>query len=106
MGDRSKISTYAPLLEFLDQHGVDLSTFGSAERGLAPAAAATFFDLLQQRSIVLLGLEPWRHRGDEFRIDSVLVWRPSSEDSSVDEARHYMQEIRFRPGDVVTVQFR
>lgn len=106
MGDKSQVQTYAPLLAFLEQHGVDLGSSGSAERGLSRAATLKFLGLLAERKLRVLGVEPWRKIGVGFSCDAQSVWIPADDKPSIEAAEQHVRQLELHSGDVVTVQFR
>lgn len=106
MGNNSQVPTYAPLLAFLEQHGVDLSSSGSAERGLTRAATLKFLGLLAERDLQVLGIEPWRKIGVGFSCDALSVWIPADDKPSIEAAEQHVRQLELNSGDVVTVQFQ
>jgi hypothetical protein len=106
MGDRSQIPTYAPLLNYLEQNGVDLSAAGSAERGLSLASALEFLKLLEDRNVQVLGVEPWRRKRTSYRCDALGVWEATGGADAAEQAKQHLYRLELQAHDLVTVQFR
>lgn len=107
MRDHSKSTTYCTLLAYLEERGVDLSSGGSAERGLHSQDAVGFIELLSQNDVCPLGIEPWRETSGRYRIDSLGVWASESEDAKAcsSEAIRAIERLCLGERDVITVQF-
>lgn len=107
MGDHSKSMLYSTLLAYLEERGVDLSSGGSAERGLRLQDAVRFIELLSQNGIRPLGIEPWREISGRYRIDSLGVWASNSEDlqACISDAKQTIERLRLGERDVITIQF-
>lgn len=106
MGDQSQIPTYAPLFNYLEQNGVDLSDAGSSERGLPLGRALEFLKLLESRDVQILGIEPWRKEGPRYRCDALGVWESSDDADAIEQAREHLYRLELQAHDVVTVQYR
>jgi len=94
------------LLAFLEQHGVDLASSGSAERGLSRAATLKFLGLLAERDLRVLGVEHWRKIGAGFSCDALSVWIPADDKPSIEAAVQHVRQLELHSGDVVTIQFQ
>ena len=107
MGDRSKSALYSTLLAYIAERGVDLSSSGSAERGLHFQDAVGFIELLSQSGVRPLGIEPWREISGHYRIDSLGVWASSLDDVEAcnSEAKRVIECLRLGEHDVITIQF-
>jgi hypothetical protein len=107
MGDHSKSTLYSMLLAYLEERGVDLSSGGSAERGLYRQDAIGFIELLSQNGVRPLGIEPWRKISGRYRIDSFGVWASNSEDPRAcsSEAKRIIEGLCLGERDVITIQF-
>jgi hypothetical protein len=106
MGDRSQIPTYAPLLNYLEQNGVDLSAAGSAERGLPLASALEFLKLLEDRNVQVLGVEPWRRERASYRCDALGVLATTGGADTAEQARQHLFHLKLQADDLVSVQYR
>ena len=105
MGDKSQIPIYAPLFNYLEQNGVDLSASGSAERGLSLGRALEFLEMLESRDVRVLGIEPWRKEGSAHRCDASGVWEFSSDADTIEQVRQYLYRLELQAHDLVTVQY-
>lgn len=107
MGDKSRMVIYSTLLNFLEEHGIDLSEFGSAERGLFTCDAVSFLQPLMESRQPVMGIEPWRKAGSTYQCDSLGVW--ASEPGNVTQinakANWIIEQLDLGENDVVTIQF-
>jgi hypothetical protein len=107
MGDKSQTKLYSELLAFLDDRGRSLSEYGSSERGLRPADARVFLDMLLANGVPVLGIEIWRDSGNRLTIDGLETWysEPGGFQSNHTSASQYVANVHVGANDLFAIQF-
>ncbi len=93
------------LLAFLEQHGRHVLP-GVSERGMPPAQAMEFVELLESHQVPLLGLEVWRSTANGYSIDLPWIWASGASCAHDYAGAHsWLQRAEPDPKDLVAVQF-
>ena len=103
----SNLDINRSLNAFLENRGMPLMQFGSAEFAISRDDAISFLDLLAGAGKKPLGMEMWRRLGEKFTIDSLGGWYSTGSDieENLKSAKEFLCNEMFADNDFVTVQF-